>query len=352
MIFSAGFFPKRSNSESYLAETPTRLGTTSPTLHGTQIPRVDMRRAFLVIISILALGHGSNCVVAQADAWGKTTTRAAEFYAASDVPESQVELTKQWYKVASKAWGNFGPLEFWIVGRSEKAARELDEKYCTVRKQKDPGIHLHHCLNRSHNFTDYARDGNAGLNTCRNEREKWSGFIITMSGKNPGPREEDYKPVVLHEYFHVYQHAHIHSKKEQTRESLNQANPWWGEGGAEYMAQLLYSRQEGVRANYLKEVMQRKLQSLSNLHDGETIRDIPYGRRARIAYDLGAWFIAFLISKSGEESYRVKFFKALETSGFEKAFLDSFGRSSKTLLEEFHNHFLPLSQRSQLKIIP
>ena len=352
MTFSAGFFLKGGNNQSNLAATLTGLGTTFPALPGGQIPRVAMKRASLIITVSLALGHGADQVVAQDDTWGKATTRAAEFYAASDVPKSQVELTKQWHKIASKAWGNFGPLEFWIVGRSEKAARELDKKYCAVRKQKDPGIHLHHCLNRSHNFTDYARGGNAGLNTRRNERDKWSGFIITMSGKNPGPKEEDYKPVVLHEYFHVYQHAHIHSRKEQTRESLNQPNPWWGEGGAEYMAQLLYSRQKGVRANYLKEIMQRKLHSSGSLQEGETIRDIPYGRRARIAYDLGAWFIAFLISKSSEEAYRVNFFKALETRGFEGAFLDSFGRSSKALLEEFHNDFLSLTRHSQLKIIP
>ena len=352
MIFSAGFFLRGSNNPSNMSTTLTGLGPTFAALQGGQIPRAAMKRASQIIISILAFGQGANCAVAQADTWGKTMTRAAEFYAASDVPASQVELTKQWHQVASKAWGNFGPLEFWIVGRSKKAARELDRKYCAVRKQKDPGTILHHYLNRSHNFTDYARDGSAGLNTRRNEQDKWSGFIITMSGKNPGPKEEGYKPVVLHEYFHVYQHAHIRSRKEQTRKSLNQTNPWWSEGGAEYMAQLLYSRQKGVRVNYLKEIMQRKLHSSGSLREGETIRDIPYGRRARIAYDLGAWFIAFLISKSSEEAYRVNFFKALETRGFEGAFLDSFGRSSNALLEEFHNHFLSLSRRSQLKIIP
>ena len=352
MIFSAGFLTKRSNNQSNLAETPTGLGATSPTWHGMKIPREEMTRASRNLISILALAYSSGCVVAQEETWGKTTTRAAEFYAASDVPISQVKLTREWYQVASKAWGNFGPLEFWIVGRSQDAARELDKAYCAIRKKKDPATLLHHCLNRSHNFTDYARDGNAGLNTRRNDRDKWSGFIITMSGKNPSPGEEDYKPVVLHEYFHVYQHAHIQSREKRIRESLNQVNPWWGEGGAEYMAQLLYSRQEGVRSNYLKEVMQRKLRSLTQLQEGENIRDIPYGRRARIAYDLGAWFIAFIISKSSEEAYRVKFFKALEKRGFEGAFLHSFGQSSEALLEEFHNHFLHLSQPSQLKIIP
>ena len=352
MIFSAGFFLRGSNNPSNLSTTLTRLGPTFGALQGGQIPRAAMKRASQIILSILVFGNGVNGVVAQADTWGKTTTKAAEFYAASDVPASQVELTKQWHQVASKAWGNFGPLEFWIVGRSEKAARELDRKYCAVRKQKDPGTLLHHCLNRSHNFTDYARDGNAGLNTRRNERDKWSGFIITMSGKNPGPREEDYKPVVLHEYFHVYQHAHIRSRKEQTRESLNQTNPWWSEGGAEYMAQLLYSKQIGVRPGYLKEKMKRKLRSLENLRAGESIKDIPYGKRGMIAYDLGAWFIAFLINKTSEEAYRVEFYRDLNTEGFEGSFVKNFDSSSKDFLDEFHNTFLKLSLADKMKIIP
>ncbi|MCH2064038.1 MAG: hypothetical protein MK194_09975 [Roseibacillus sp.] len=311
-----------------------------------------MKNVVPIIMAMLALGHGADRGAAQPGNWGKTTTQKAEFHAASDVPRSQVELTRRWYEIASGAWGNYGPLEFWIVGRNETAARELDRKHCGIRKKKDPSISLRHCLNRGHNFVSYAKGGNAGLNTRRNENEKWSGFIITMSAKYPGPDEEDYKPVVLHEYFHVYQHAHIHSRKDSVRESLNQENPWWGEGGAEYMAQLLYSKQKGVRPGYLKETMKRKLRSLKDLHEGENIRNIPYGRRARISYDLGAWFIAFIISKSSEESYRIKFFKELNSNGFEGAFLKSFGQTSKDLLDEFHNDFLKLDLEEKMKIIP
>ena len=50
------------------------------------------------------------------DDWGRQTHEKAEFYVAGDVPKSHVDLTKKWYKIASDAWGNFGPLEFWIVG--------------------------------------------------------------------------------------------------------------------------------------------------------------------------------------------------------------------------------------------
>jgi hypothetical protein len=286
------------------------------------------------------------------DRWGKITRKEAEFYAASDVADSQVKLTEKWYKIAAGAWGNYGPLEFWVVGQDEQAAAELDKRYCDIRKQKDPTTSIRHCLNRSHNFVSYARSGNAGLNTRRNEHSQWSGFIITMSGKFPGPDEDDYKPVVLHEYFHVYQHAHIHSRNEAERERLGQKNPWWGEGGAEYMAQLLYSRQPGVRPTYLREMMRRKLGSLKDLRDGENISDIPYGPRARIAYDLGAWFIAFLVHKSGENAYRKGFHQDLNKMGFEGSFRKNFGASPENLLSQFHNSFLKLDLEDKLKIIP
>ncbi|MBT3890425.1 MAG: hypothetical protein HN617_15520 [Planctomycetaceae bacterium] len=286
------------------------------------------------------------------DTWGQPIKDSAEFYAADDVTNFQIDLTKKWYQIAAKAWGNYGPVEFWIVGSSEKSAAMLDQKYCKIRTQKDPTVNLENCRNRGHNFISYAKDGNAGLNTRRNEDDKWSGFIITMSGKYPGPSEEDYMPVTLHEYFHVYQHAHIDSKKHSERESRNLKNPWWSEGGAEYMAQLLYSRQKGVRPDYLQQKMQRKLKSLNDLRDGESIRDIPYGKRGIIAYDLGAWFIAFLIHKTSEEAYQVRFFDDLNRKGFEGSFVKNFGGASDKFLEEFHDTFLKSSLADKLSILP
>jgi len=304
------------------------------------------------IAAVVLVGSGENCDEVKHDNWGTITSQQAEFYATRDVPRSQIDLTKKWYEIASNAWGNYGPLEFWIVGTNEISATTLDKKYCELRNQKDKTISIEHCLNRDHNFVSYAKGGNAGLNTRRNENEKWSGFIITMSAKFPSPQEEDYKPVVLHEYFHVYQHAHIYSKKNSERKSRNLENPWWSEGGAEYMAQLLYSKQNGVRPNYLREIMERKLRALKDLRDGESIKDIAYGKRSHIAYDLGAWFIAFIINKTSEEAYRVNFFKDLNAKGFEGAFVKNFGASSNDFLDEFHKIFLKLSLKDKVKIIP
>jgi hypothetical protein len=124
------------------------------------------------------------------------------------------------------------------------------------------------------------------------------------------------------------------------------------EGGAEYMSQLLYSQQPGVGSEYLKERMTWKMDSKSRLTSGEKINTIPYGDRGSIAYDLGAWFIAYLIDKTTLETYKTDFFKDLNVLGFEGSFTKHFGYSSTVLLADFHNNFLNQSLRDQLKIIP
>ena len=307
---------------------------------------------------LMVIGVGLAAVVRGDDSlkeslrWGEVTSEKAGFFKAADVSEEAVKLTRKWYEVGAKAWGNYGPTEFWLVGKSEAEAEDLNRKYCEIRKEKDPQLRLKDCLRRGHSFADYVRDGGAGLNTRRGEHSEWSGFIITMSAKYPGPEEEDYKAVVLHEYFHIYQHAHIFSRKESERNSRNQVNPWWAEGGAEYMAQLLYSRQKGVRPGYLKEKMRQKLRSLKDLKKGESITDIPYGERAMIAYDLGTWFIAYLIDRTSEEAYLKGFYRDLNKEGFEGSFQKNFKATSKEILKSFHQNFLNLEPNQMLKIIP
>ena len=284
------------------------------------------------------------------DSWGRITSQNTEFYASNDVPKDQIDLTKKWYEIATRAWGNYGPTEFWIVGSSVPEAIKLTDMYCNLRIKKGQNISKIDCIN-NHSFVDYARNGGAGLSTFRNNWDDWSGFVIGISSKPP-PQEDDYKVIILHEYFHVYQHAHIFSKNESERDSRNRKNPWWSEGGAEYMAQLLYSKQKGVRPNYLREIMERKLRALKDIRDGESIKDITYGERSHLAYDLGAWFIAFIINKTSEEAYRVNFYKDLNTKGFEGAFVKNFGASPDHLLHEFHKSFLKLGVEEKMKIIP
>ena len=284
------------------------------------------------------------------DNWGQITTQSPSYFTTSDVSTAHLDLVKEYYSLGATNWGNYGPLEWWVIGTSESAAAALDITYCNRRDEL--GGDVNNCLNRSHGFTEYAKNGQAGLNTRRNTGEKWSGFIITMASKHPSPNEDDYKQILLHEYFHVYQHAHVFSKIRSERDSRNQINPWWMEGGAEYMSQLLYSQQPGVGSEYLKERMTWKMDSKSRLTSGEKINTIPYGDRGSIAYDLGAWFIAYLIDRTTLETYKTDFFKDLNDLGFEGSFTKHFGNSSTVLLADFHDNFLNQPLSDQLKIIP
>ena len=128
-----------------------------------------------------------------------------------------------------------------------------------------------------------------------------------MASKYPFPNESDYNVVTMHEYFHVYQHAHIFTLDHNERSNLMVRNPWWSEGGANYLSEFLYSQQPGVSSNYLKERMRWKINEKSDfLALEKRLEDIEYGEEdnaTRFAYDLGAWFIAYLIYYVGMDTY-------------------------------------------------
>jgi len=69
--------------------------------------------------------------------WGATDAKP-EVYAADDVSQATIDLTVEWVNKAISYWGNYGPLEIWIVGTGKEETIALDEKWCEVRTEKDP----------------------------------------------------------------------------------------------------------------------------------------------------------------------------------------------------------------------
>ena len=51
--------------------------------------------------------------------WGATDAKP-EVYAAEDVSQETIDLTVEWVNKAISYWGNYGPLEIWIVGSGKK----------------------------------------------------------------------------------------------------------------------------------------------------------------------------------------------------------------------------------------
>ena len=316
-------------------------------------------KSFLLIFSLLLFSCENEKIdTISEDLWGQEIDDLPDYYKAFDVPVSQMDQVIEYYEIASGAWGNYGPLEFWVIGTDPLSAHKLDSLYCETRISKDNTLtesHMQNCINREYNFIDYANNGGAGLNTQRNEYQQYSVFIITLASKYPFPNESDYNVVTMHEYFHVYQQAHIYTLDEDERADLMVRNPWWSEGGANYLSELLYSQQPGVSTNYLKDRMRWKMNVKPDfLAYGKRLEDLEYGEEnnaTRFAYDLGTWFIAYLIYHVGLDVYRVNFYDDLNEYGFEGSFIKNFGKSSEEYLNDFHS-FLNMDIENQLEIIP
>ena len=316
-------------------------------------------KSFLLIFSLLLFSCENEKIdTISEDLWGQEIDDLPDYYKAFDVPVSQMDQVIEYYEIASGAWGNYGPLEFWVIGTDPLSAHKLDSLYCETRISKDNTLtesHMQNCINREYNFINYANNGGAGLNTQRNEYQQYSVFIITLASKYPFPNESDYNVVTMHEYFHVYQQAHIYTLDEDERADLMVRNPWWSEGGANYLSELLYSQQPGVSTNYLKDRMRWKMNVKPDfIAYGKRLEDLEYGEQnnaTRFAYDLGTWFIAYLIYHVGLDVYRVNFYDDLNEYGFEGSFIKNFGKSSEEYLNDFHS-FLNMDIENQLEIIP
>jgi hypothetical protein len=292
--------------------------------------------------------------------WGVLTAATPEVFPASDVSQDTVDLTIKWYNKAAAEWGNYGPVELYIVGNDVEAARNLEKEYCQRHKALDPKWEVKwDCANDNYQiFTRYVGEGGAAISTKKNPTRQYDFMMMIMSAKYPGPNEEDYKPVVFHEYFHIFQHSHIDDEcTNDTRDECERRNkmggdgkPWFAEGGAEYMGQWLYSKQDGVREGYFSEIMRRKLFSV----EGYKAQNLPLDQLSYSSdvptYDIGTWFIAYLIHEKGMEAFRDDFYGRLGEMGFDAAFELSFGKTRSQYLADF-DEFLNLTEHEIMLII-
>ena len=288
--------------------------------------------------------------------WGATEEQP-EVYAADDVSQETIDLTVEWVNKAIGYWGSYGPLEIWIVGAGKEETIALDEKWCDVRTEKDPTWNKQwDCANGDpygsgdgwSPFYRYITDGGAAVSNYIRDDIGYYFNALIMSSKYPGPEEEDYKPVVMHEYFHVYQQANLSIPelpdtdgdwKTSNRNVFFNGNelqvPFLMEGGAEYMAQYWYSMEPGVDSGYLKRVMGYKAQAIDPyFNTGKSLRELGYDETFN-SYDILTWFVAYLIHNTSEETFRVDFWTQIEDLGFEEAFKSNFGKSADEMILEF-----------------
>ena len=118
------------------------------------------------------------------------------------------------------------------------------------------------------------------------------------------------------------------------------------------MAQKLYSNQEGVRDNYLQDVMRWKLDSSREGYNNQNISLINLTRDSQInTYDVGSWFIAYLIHHEGEDAFLNGFYSDVDDLGFNLAFENNFNKTKYQYVADF-NVFFEQPVEDIMAIIP
>ena len=340
------------NTESQDTTTTTVADTTTTTIQDSNT-NTESQDSNTCTESSTSDSSSSNNII-----WGKVTS-CFEVYAAPDVTQQHIDVSVEWFNKGIELWGNYGPAELWIVGKSNDGARALDDIWCDVRVEKDPTWNTKwDCLNgdpygSGDGWSPFYRcpdEGCSSVSTYIRESLGYYFSAMTMSTKYPGPEEDDYKKVILHEYFHIYQAAQISqpeiddgdgdwmtSNRNYIETGDYVQRPWITEGGAEYMATYWYSKQSGVSEGYFEERMRWKAESLPGyLSDGRSMREVGYDNNSWNIYDVGTWFVAYIINQTSEETFRVDFYSELEELGFEAAFEKHFGKSADAMIEEFN----------------
>ena len=116
--------------------------------------------------------------------------------------------------------------------------------------------------------------------------------------------------------------------------------PWFSEGGAEFMAQSLYAQQDGVDENYLRNVMQHKLEMSQEGYNAQDkpLDQLGYDSDVNV-YDVGSWFVAYVIHHEGEDAFLNGFYGDLDELGFDAAFEKHFNKTKADYIADFDEFF-------------
>ena len=313
--------------------------------------------------------------------WKQEINCPAEVFIANDVKKSTKTNIEATLEAASDEWGNFGPIEYWVLGADKAFAIELIKKYCQ-RRAENGNMDFDNCLKRErktngYGMLSYQKIGAKALSSKRptnsaghNGGMEWgihrfaSSLPLGFEGKLGMSAAQDQK-TVMHEYFHAIQHAHILHLDRRKRDKVF-GPVWFSEGGAEYMASVTHARlifekklnliKNGNWEYNFRQAMEQKFQEAKEENKRHNcikkMTKISHNSPCRqFFYDGGAWAIAYLLSQTNENILLREFYPNLENLGWEGAFKKSFSKSSKEFYKEFAG-FLKKDATSAMQIIP
>jgi len=320
------------------------------------------------------------------------TEQIVDFYPnaffASDLSENVINGVNLALKTAADEFGKYGPVEYWVMGTNTEAGNVLLNEFCERREvlgQWD----LADCLSSENNesrggsMSSYISLGESLVSENRpiSSAAHTGGFqwgIHKLSSSYPHSLDNyfDYIPyleqfkVVIHEYFHVVQHASIYNIDVGLKNEILKPGGaiWMMEGGAEYMAvYALFKKIADGTLNFndsqLKNYESLRTVMSDNMSLGKSLilesnypdmklQEISYQTYSQPVYHIGPWAVAYLTNKVNNQNVLWDtFYPNLKELGFEGAFNLAFGYTTEEFYEEFDT-FLQLPIEEQLEIIP
>lgn len=300
-----------------------------------------------------------------------------EVFTAADVSEKTKQAVVDTLAAASDIWGSSGRLEYWVLGTDRDAALQLGIKFCERRVARGQ-MTRRDCLadndNRDHGFLMYQEIGAKALATGmpsgsagHNGGAEWGfhrmtsslplGFagVLNIAG-------EDEQVTIFHEYWHSLQNSFIQTKDHRTRQEL-MGPVWFVEGSAVAMAEFTTAKLRDTgklpswnNASYHWPTLERRMTDKMKLIQSKrktcpTALPNSYDDDCRqLAYEGGAWAIAYLMKRKGRDVLLKSFHPKVESLGWEAAFEKTFGQSSREFKAEFET-FLDLDIDEQVKVL-
>ncbi|MEC9476839.1 MAG: hypothetical protein VX764_07375 [Planctomycetota bacterium] len=242
--------------------------------------------------------------------------------------------------VARDFFGNHGPVRVYILGQTDgevgtaSARQQFVDEYCRLRLEDARSGYQDDCLDGpGKRLIDVAMAG---------DQEAYLSIVVftkTPYAELTFINADDWGtsdlPVRgIHEYTHVFQHVYP------------EVPGWLMEGGAVFFEAWLGGENGWVD---FPRAMKRSMESAQQgrakgrgLADMEYVRDLPeemepYHRS--IAYDMGAWAVTYLISRSESRSierFRDEFFPLLRQESWQQAVSGYTGTED---IAEFYAHF-------------
>ena len=317
------------------------------------------------------------------------------YFIAESVSNDHQEMLKEWVAISEELYfsqpnvviENLYPIYLVQLDKNNpESALALEPVYCEFLEEEhkklfiQDGYDSSRCGDNEDSREEYERNGlfvepNGGVaGSAISSIPQRDGYNLFISRTHDLPQHASSMGyVTLHEMFHIFQTSHYSTDSYDGQRMLNgrfsgdnpeDDVPWWNEGAAVYFSYIDYARTINDMS-WFKDQMYCALLCEKDRYGNKSRLEIfkesgvklnnitfsgnPEPVDKQIAYEIGAWFIAYLVNEHGEDKI-LDIYSLYEEFGFEKSFEMQFGKDYRTYLNEFYE-FLNLPEDQIMAIL-